>query len=112
MNKQPDKPEKIIRFGCGAVFGFIFGFYLFDFWLYSSSFFTLITAAGLLAFILGGLAVRYGDYFWERLKDWIWWLQFISLINMSLGFTVKVSTGRQRVYVPKKFLENDDYEKF
>lgn len=74
MNRQPDKPEKTIRFGCGAVAGFILGFYLFDIWLLSSSFITLIAVAGLIGLIFGSLAVRYGDYFWERLKDWLWWL--------------------------------------
>ncbi len=74
MNGQPDKPEKIIRFGCGAAIGFILCFYLFDTWLLSSSFFTLITVAGLIALILGDLAIRYGDYFWERLSVWIPWL--------------------------------------
>ncbi len=73
MSEQPDKTEKAIRFGCGAGFGFIFGFYLIDVWLLLWSFSVSVIAAVLIAFILGCLAVRYGDYFWERLKDWLWW---------------------------------------
>ena len=73
MSKQPDKTEKAIRFGCGASFGFIFVFYLADVWLELSSFFAWVIAAVLIAFIFGVLAVKYGDYFWGRLKDWLWW---------------------------------------
>lgn len=72
MNEKPDATEKNIRFGCGAIFGFLLGF---DFVYFVFSTLTASFVVGILAAIIFGiLAVRYGDRFWERLTNWIPWL--------------------------------------
>lgn len=71
MNKKPDTPEKIIRFVCGALFGFVL---ISGFFYFGISTFSLSLVAGVAgAIIFGILAVRYGDRFWERLAVWIPW---------------------------------------
>jgi len=72
MNEKLDKTEKNIRFGCGAIFGFLLGF---NFVYFGFSMHPARFVVGILAAIIFGiLAVRYGDRFWERLTNWIPWL--------------------------------------
>ncbi|HEX8396881.1 MAG TPA: hypothetical protein VF644_05615 [Pyrinomonadaceae bacterium] len=72
MNEKPDATGKIIRFACGAIFGFLLGF---DFVYFGFSTLSASSIVGILAAIIFGiLAVRYGDRFWERLTNWIPWL--------------------------------------
>lgn len=70
--EKPDATEKTVRFGCGAIFGFLlcFNFVYFGFSTLPASFVIGIPAA----IIFGILAVRRGDRFWERLANWIPWL--------------------------------------
>jgi hypothetical protein len=69
MSEKPDTTEKAVRFGCGAIFGFLLFFY-FGFSTLPANFVIGILAA----IIFGILAVRRGDRFWERLANWIPWL--------------------------------------
>lgn len=72
MNEKPDATGKIIRFGCGAIFGFLLGF---DFVYFGFSMLSASLIVGIVAAIIFGiLALRYGDRFWERLTNWIPWL--------------------------------------
>jgi hypothetical protein len=61
---EPDTEEKAIRFGCGALLGILFGFYLaFRFTVLS---FGMAAAVVLGVVVLCGyLALRYGDDFWH-----------------------------------------------
>jgi len=72
MSEQPDATGKIIRFSCGAIFGFLLGF---DFVYFIFSTLPASFVVGILAAVIFGiLAVRYGDRFWERLTNWLQWL--------------------------------------
>jgi hypothetical protein len=70
---ETDGAEKVIRFACGACFGFGFAFSFF--WIFDDlqSLFITFTISLAVAFVFGILALRYGDYFWERISDWLWW---------------------------------------
>ncbi|HWX03479.1 hypothetical protein [Collimonas sp.] len=63
------EPEKIMRFGCGALLGvFIALLIVFKFML---SNFGLIAAIAVVAiFVCGVLALKYGDEFWREVKNW------------------------------------------
>jgi high-affinity Fe2+/Pb2+ permease len=72
MSENPDATGKIIRFACGAIFGFLLGF---NFVYFGFSMPPARFIVGILAAIIFGiLAVRYGDRFWERLTNWLQWL--------------------------------------
>jgi hypothetical protein len=71
MDQQPDRLEKGIRFGCGAVFGAFLGFLWFGlYWAGISNSLVILAFIG-LALVCGVLAMQFGDRFWSGLKDWI-----------------------------------------
>lgn len=70
---DPDAGAAATRFGCGAVVGLAAGF---------ASTVTFVDLGGLgvvllclgTAVVFGLLSMTRGDRFWERLRDWIWWV--------------------------------------
>jgi uncharacterized membrane protein YccC len=64
FDPQPDPLEVAVRFVCGFLFGLLAG------WLvafkFDAGFLTLLVMV-IAALACGGLAVRQGDRFWERL---------------------------------------------
>lgn len=70
MNHEPDNFEKGIRFGCGAVLGFLIGLYLMLDLLVSESVFYAIVTIFAMGCICGFFAMKKGDRFWFLMKDW------------------------------------------
>jgi hypothetical protein len=70
---EPDKAEKITRFGCGALFGVVIGIGLAIRFAFSSLGFIAAIIVGAIL-ICGYLALKFGDEFWPSIKDWWWWL--------------------------------------
>lgn len=68
-----DKGEKVTRFGCGFLFGVVFGGLLAARLFYENGY-SAIAATVLLATVFGLLAMRFGDRFWLSMKRWVWWL--------------------------------------
>ncbi|MCB9536774.1 MAG: hypothetical protein H6704_11030 [Myxococcales bacterium] len=70
---DPDSGAAGVRFGCGAVVGLAAGFA-------STVSFVELGPLGVTllclgtALVFGLLAMRRGDRFWERLRDWLWWV--------------------------------------
>ena len=73
---EPDNFTRGVRFGCGAVFGFVLPFG-------GGTILSFQTGRGVLGFCLltalvcGLLAMRFGDVFWEKLVNsrfWRWWV--------------------------------------
>jgi hypothetical protein len=65
MDREPDRLEKGVRFGCGTLFGLIIGFV----WAIQSALdfavsWILLPLA--LALVCGFLAAKYGDDFWHK----------------------------------------------
>jgi len=71
MNHAPDKFEKGIRFGCGSVFGFVLGLYLFLHLFLSERTTIAIIAVFAIVFICGFWAMKKGDRFWYSIKNWM-----------------------------------------
>jgi hypothetical protein len=70
MNHEPDKFEKGVRFGCGSIFGFVLGLYLFlNLFVFENSIIAII-AVFTIVFICGFLAMKKGDRFWYSIKSW------------------------------------------
>ncbi len=72
MPRQPDKTEKGICFGCGAIFGLVVGF------LTAAKFAGVDLASTIAITIvvslsLGLLSMKYGSRFWEVILHWRWW---------------------------------------
>jgi hypothetical protein len=70
-----DKAEKVIRFGCGFVFGLIVGVSSLILFLVGNDS-SWLASALVVALIFGALSMRYGDPFWRwlsRLSLWGWW---------------------------------------
>jgi len=66
---EPDKSEKITRFGCGALFGILVGIGLVIRFAIAS--FGLVVGVILGAILVCGfLALKHGDEFWYSLKNW------------------------------------------
>lgn len=65
IHEDPElgKAEKVTRIGCGALLGFVFGFYIVVKYSFESfgSAAAVITAA---IWVCGYLALKYGDEFW------------------------------------------------
>lgn len=74
IEKEQDNAEKVIRFVCGASFGFVFAFSFFWIWDDLHSLFITFTVSLTVGFVFGVSALRYGDYFWERISSWLWWI--------------------------------------
>ncbi len=73
MTEYPDPSEKRVRFGCGFLFGSVFGFLVVvrEVALFTGPFWLCV---GGVAVLFGILAVRYGDDFWRGLPNWMrWW---------------------------------------
>ena len=70
---KPLPGELGVRFGCGAVAGAIIGFYLAMRVVYAEGS-TVVAVAAASAIVIGWLAARYGDRFWESLSAIVrWW---------------------------------------
>ncbi|MFT3767876.1 MAG: hypothetical protein QM820_20700 [Minicystis sp.] len=68
-----DREAKGIRFGCGALLGFVLGLGAVV-QLAPKSMVVAVVAAVAIAVIFGFLSARYGERFWDSLPDWIrWW---------------------------------------
>lgn len=68
---EPDNIEKGIRFGCGGLLGFVLGLYCFLHGIFGESRFGIILLFICLILFFGFLAMRYGDKFWNSIKDWL-----------------------------------------
>jgi hypothetical protein len=70
IHEDPEvsKAEKVTRFGCGALLGFIFGLYIVVKYSFDSN---GCTVAVIIAAICtcGYLALKYGDEFWYSIFD-------------------------------------------
>ncbi len=72
-NQEPDRTEKAIRFGCGALLGMLVGFSV-------TLSFVGITWGAFWAVFLGSvflcdwLAMKYGDRFWESIRNLPPWI--------------------------------------
>jgi hypothetical protein len=66
---EPDASEKRIRFGCGFIFGGLFGFIVVLREVYQMTGMAWTCIAG-IAILCGCLALRYGDEFWESITKW------------------------------------------
>ena len=71
----PDRMEKGLRFGCGGLLGLVVALYLmFRFWRAPTIEGTLFWGGlAVTVLVCGGLAVRYGDRFFEEVIDWFTW---------------------------------------
>ena len=69
---KPLPGENKVRFGCGFIFGFIFGGISLAGVFYESGN-QLAIAAVLFGVGCGLAAMRYGDAFWHRIKNNGWW---------------------------------------
>lgn len=65
IHEDPDisEAEKVTRFGCGAVFGVFFGFFLVIRFALSSFGLAAVAIVGAVC-VCGYLALKYGDEFW------------------------------------------------
>jgi hypothetical protein len=72
--ENPDREEKIIRFGCGSLFGLVVAFWtlcnhagpIWTMWI-------AVIAGAMLLF--GYLAMKWGDKFWQiAFNNWWWWI--------------------------------------
>ena len=70
--EPPDTQEKVIRFGCGFVFGALLVAGSSITWSLASHYY-YVAAAIIVGMSFGLLALRYGDAFWGRLSHWLWW---------------------------------------
>jgi hypothetical protein len=70
--ENPDKTEKVIRFGCGFTFGIVVTFISANLWLVVEGFWS-IAAALVAGLFCGYMALREGDHFWTNLKKYWWW---------------------------------------
>ena len=68
-----ERAEKATRFGCGFLFGVVFGGFAAARLFYENGF-VVLAATALVSTFLGLAAVQFGDRFWLSLKHWIWWL--------------------------------------
>ena len=71
MDYQPNRLElsdKIIRFGCGSIFGGIATFYFIRRYAFRGNGITILDIAT-CSIICGFMAFRYGDQFWESFRD-------------------------------------------
>ena len=69
---RPLPGERGVRFGCGALVGGLFGFYM-AIRETEAGPLAIAIAAG-LAIVFGFLAARYGDRFWESVGSVVrWW---------------------------------------
>ncbi len=66
---EPDASEKRIRFGCGFIFGGIFGFIVVLREVYQMTGLAWTFVVG-IALVCGYLALRCGDEFWESIGKW------------------------------------------
>lgn len=75
MHNEPDRQEKGTRFGCGALVGVPLGISLAMDWLRNDSMPAGVLVVIASAVLIGFLAMRYGDYFWEKILPRIvrWW---------------------------------------
>ncbi len=69
FDHKPDPLEKKIRFGCGFLFGLVFGFLgtgrvMYRVMYRYNSAEIVVTCAVIVAFVCGWLALKYGDRFW------------------------------------------------
>jgi hypothetical protein len=69
---EPDKTEKVVRFGCGFVFGLVIGFFTAITCVIESWSIVVLIAFG-AAVLFGWLAKKYGDAFWNSMKNWWYW---------------------------------------
>lgn len=68
--EPPDRLEKAIRFGCGFLFGSIFGVGALLTSLWNAHYvLACILMAGL---ICGYAAMKFGDSFWDNIRRWRW----------------------------------------
>ncbi len=72
---EPDGMEKGIRFGCGFLFGAVWGVWASLTWLADATNWWIASAA-VIAIVCGLLAMRFGDRFWEWVakRGWLRWL--------------------------------------
>jgi uncharacterized protein YacL len=81
MDKKPDREEKVIRFGCGSIFGLLIGLgitsRLFRWFIrtYAWGLPIAVIIAIIIAITFGFMAVKQGDRLWEKIAEWIppWW---------------------------------------
>ena len=78
MDKKPDREEKVIRFGCGSIFGLLIGLTIalkLSWGLFRTcSWAVAIPIAIAITITLGAIAVKHVDRFWEKIADWTpWW---------------------------------------
>ena len=71
MNHPPDRFEKGVRFGCGLLAGFFFGF-LGAIKFAEQSLSGPMAVAAVLGLVFGLLSMKYGDRFWHSVKNWLW----------------------------------------
>lgn len=67
---KPDKLEKGIRFGCGALFGVLIGVKSFVYHFFMGDADPDIYVVVTVALVCGLLAMKMGDRFWMWLKGW------------------------------------------
>jgi len=72
MNDKLDKTTTVVRFGCGSLVGLVSGF-VFAMQNFETSTRNTIIACAIFIILFGILAVRYGDRFWEKLSNYIYW---------------------------------------
>ena len=73
MTQEPDKLEKVIRFGCGALIGLAIGLLIALRLIFSIELGIAAIISVALAVVCGLLAVKHGDEFWYSLKGWLGW---------------------------------------
>ena len=66
-----DKTEKVLRFGCGFIFGLVF-FGISSIWFVVESS-TYAIAIIIAATVFGLAALRFGDAFWRAFGRWFSW---------------------------------------
>jgi len=68
--EPPDRLEKAIRFGCGFLFGSVFGVGALLTSLWSAHY--IVAGIMMAGLICGYAAMRFGDGFWDNVRRW-WW---------------------------------------
>ena len=74
MIEKPNTTDKVIRFGCGFIFG-LFVCMVPVILFFAGRDYSFVAYAALVALVFGVLSIRYGESFWRWMsRNWQIWL--------------------------------------
>ena len=71
VTHEVDSTEKVLRFGCGALFAISFSVYSAIDLMFDESGFIFILFMLMTIIVFGFLAMKYGNRFWYSLKEFL-----------------------------------------